>query len=290
MTCATESTCFHLKTNRESLIILDTIERQEEWRKKYSEWQSAHKSIGDDTGDDYPFVENKRAPFTPARRALPMLNLALISSAGGYVDGTEQFDVNAAGGDTSFREIPIEVGAEDLRFSPRGYDRQFVEQDINAQVPIARLVEFADNGVIGQLNSAWWSFSGFIPDALRLAEKLLPGLIERVVRYEVQAALLIPASRLCHQSIALVARGLEQAGIPTIMLAVETEVIEKVRPPRAGFYDGEFGCVAGRPLWPEHQRRVLDEALRWLEPIDQPTIRKLVVDLESKIENDRGER
>jgi D-proline reductase (dithiol) PrdB len=271
-------------------MTVETIEQIDEWRNRYSDWQREHQSVGDNLSDDYPFVENKRAPFVPARRALPMLNLALISSAGGYVDGTEQFDVNADGGDTSFREIPIEVRAEDILFSARGYDPQFVQQDINAQVPIARLLEFADNGVIGQLNPAWWSFSGFITDAWRLVEKLLPGIIERLKRYEVQAALVIPASRLCHQSIALVARGIEHAGIPTMMLAVETDVIEKVRPPRAGFYNGEYGSVAGQPLWPEHQRRVLDEALRWLEPIDQPTIRKLTVELESRIEEERGER
>lgn len=269
---------------------MEAIEQIDEWRARYSEWQRGRNSFDDNLNGNYPFVENKRAPFIPARRALPMLNLALVSSAGGYIDGTEHFDVNASGGDTSFREIPIEVGAEDILFSAHGYDPQYVRQDINVQVPIARLLEFANNGVIGQLNQTWWSFSGFITDASRLVENLLPGLIERVKRYEVQAALLIPASRLCHQSIALVARGFEQAGIPTIMLAVETDVIEKVRPPRAGFYKGEYGRVAGAPLWPEQQRRVLDEALRWLEPIDQPTIRKLVVDLESKIEVERGEK
>ena len=49
---------------------------------------------------------------------------------------------------------------------------------------------------------------------------LIPNLVERVRRYEVQAALLVPASRLCHQSIGLVARALELAGIPTMTLAV----------------------------------------------------------------------
>jgi D-proline reductase (dithiol) PrdB len=269
---------------------VENIERIDEWRNSYTDWQQGRESAGDDLGSDYPFVKNERAPFVPARRALSMVNLALISSAGGYVDGTEQFDVNAVGGDTSFREIPIEVRAEEILFAARGYDPQFVRQDINAQVPIARLEEFADNGIIGQLNPTWWSFSGFVTDAGRLVEILLPRIVERVSRYEVQAALLIPASRLCHQSIALVARGLESAGIPTMMLAVETDVIEKVRPPRAGFYKGEFGSVAGQSLWPEHQRRVLDEALRWLEPMDQPTIRKLTVEMQSNVEKERGEK
>jgi hypothetical protein len=73
-------------------------------------------------------------------------------------------------------------------------------------------------------------------------------------------------------------------------LAVLKDVVESVRPPRAAFYDGELGTVAGKPNFPEHQRRVLDEALRLIEPMDQPGIRKLVVDLQSQVQLSRGER
>lgn len=271
---------------------MEIIERIDEWRRRYELWQQGRTrgSPRSEVGSDYPFVENKRAPFTPARRALPMMNLALISSAGAYINGTDSYNIDIVGGDTSFREIPREVEAEDLLYCTRGWDTTAVMQDRNAQVPIDRLAEFEGNGIIGRLNSVWWSFCGFIPDAARLAEEMVPKLIERVKRYEVQAALLIPASRLCHQSIALIARGLEQENIPTMMLAVEKVVVELVRPPRCVYYKGEFGSVAGRPLWPEHQRRVLDEALRLLEPLDQPGIRKLVVELESEVEKERGEK
>jgi D-proline reductase (dithiol) PrdB len=219
-----------------------------------------------------------------------MLNLALISSAGAYIDGTDPFDLNAPGGDMTFREIPREVEAEDLRFAARGYDPKAVEEDMNAQVPVARLLEFEGNAIIGQLNPVWWSFCGFIPDAATMVETMLPELVRRIERYEVRAALLIPASRLCHQAVALAARAVEMAGIPTMMLAVEKEIVEMVRPPRAGYYRGEFGRVAGQPKWPEYQRRVLDEALRLIEPLDQPGTRKLVVELETSVEKDRGER
>lgn len=272
---------------------METIERINEWRDRYGRWQQGRGSTTatlTDVGDDYPFVENKRAPFTPARRALPMLNLALITSAGAYLDGTDPFDVNAPGGDADFREIPVEIEAEDLRYAARGYDPQAVNEDMNAQIPIERLFEFESNGIIGQLNPVFWSFCGFIPDAARQNDEMLPLLVERVRRYEVQAALLIPASRLCHQSIALAARAIEQAGIPTMMLSVDKRVAEQVRPPRAGYYKGEFGSVAGKPNWPEYQRRLLDEALRWIEPLDQPGVRKLVVELETSVEKERGER
>ena len=268
---------------------LETIEQLDEWRRRYDDWKRDHRA-GDDIGDSYPFVKNRRAPFSPARRALPMLNLALISSAGAYIDGTQPFDTSAPDGDLTFREIPSEIGPEDLRFAGRGYDQTAVELDINSQVPLTRLFEFEGNGIIGQFNPVFWSLCGFIPDASRVVEELVPALIERISRNEVQAALLIPASRLCHQTVSLVARGLELNGIPTMTLAVLQDVVASVRPPRAGFYAGESGSVAGLPNYPEHQRRILDEALRLIEPMDQPGVRKLNVEMQSSVEVARGER
>jgi hypothetical protein len=269
---------------------LEIIENLEEWRERYAGWQEHHGTLDGDLPDSYPWVKNARAPFSPARRALPMLNLALVSSAGAYIDGTAPFDTTAAQGDLSFREIPAQLEPEDLRFAARGYDPAAVQKDSNCLLPLARLFEFESNGIIGQLNPVFWSFCGFIPDAARLAEEMIPRLVERVKRYQVQAALLIPASRLCHQSVSLIARAIELAGISTMTLAVDKEVVQSVRPPRAALYEGEFGSVAGLPNWPEHQRRVLDEALRLIEPMDQPAIRKLVVALESQVEKARGER
>jgi D-proline reductase (dithiol) PrdB len=270
---------------------VNIIEDIDVWRKRYADWQrrrADHSS--DEFNDDYPFVKNRRAPFTPARRALPMLNLALISSAGAYIDGTEPFDTKAPDGDFTFKEIPIEVEASDLRFASRGFDPTAVTQDRNAEVPIERLFEFERNGIIGQLNPVFWSFCGFIHDASLLSEETAPKLVERLIRHEVQAALLVPASLLCHQSVGLLARAIEFAGIPTMTIAVVKQIVESVRPPRVALYDGELGSVSGKPNFPEHQRRILDEALRLIEPMDQPGIRRLAVELESRVEKARGER
>lgn len=263
---------------------MEIIEDIEGWRRRFESWRPNEEL------SDYPFVKNRRAPFTPARRALPMLNLALISSAGAYIDGTAPFDTASAAGDLSFREIPVELEATDLLFASRGYDPQAVRQDMNAQIPVERLREFEQNGIIGQLNPVFWSLCGFISDAGALANELAPKLVERVHRYEVQAALLIPASVLCHQSIGLLARALELAGVPTMTLAVVKDVVESVRPPRVALYDGELGAVSGLPEFPEHQRRILDEALRLIEPMDQAGIRNLAVELETEVEKSRGER
>src|SRR5688572_8390530 len=149
---------------------MELIENLSTFAGRFSRWRPNDDLVG------YPFVENTHAPLTPLRRALPMLNLALISSAGAYINGTEPFDIESKDGDLSFREIPIEVEAEDLRYSAKGYDPASVLEDRNCQIPIERLSEYQANAVIGQLNSAWFSVSSHIPNARRVAEELAPNL------------------------------------------------------------------------------------------------------------------
>ena len=263
---------------------MEIVENQETFSRRFAAWSPNEKLNG------YSFVENVHAPFTPVRRALPMLNLALISSAGAYIKGTDGFDTTAKDGDLDYREFPIELEAADMSYTAVGYDSKAVTEDRNSQVPIDRLFAYSENGVIGSLNNVWWSLSSHIPNAARIAEELAPALVERLHRYEVQAALLIPASRLCHQTLGIIARVIEESGIPTMCLSVDPSMTDKVRPPRTAYYNGEFGAVAGRPNYPEYQLRVLDEALRWTETFDQPGSRKLAVDLETETEAARGER
>lgn len=260
------------------------IEKPDEFSKRFARWN------GNEDLNNYPFVENHLAPFTPLKRALPLLNIALVSGAGAYITGTEPFDTDSREGDMTFREIPVEVGASDLSFAAKGYDPTAIKEDRNCQIPIERLLEYQANAVIGQLNEVWWSVSSFTPDAVRVAEELTPALVERLQRYQVRAALFIPASRLAHQNLAIIARGVELAGIPTMNLSVDRELSDMVRAPRTAYYKGEFGSVAGKPNWPEFQLRVLDESIRWIETFDQPGSRRLAVEIQSAVEAARGER
>jgi D-proline reductase (dithiol) PrdB len=263
---------------------MELIEKIGEFTNRFS------RRNGNERLSGYPFVENVHAPFTPVKRALPMLNLALISSAGAYIEGTEPFDTDSRDGDIEFRELPIEIEAQDMQYAAKGYDAASVRQDRNCQVPIDRLREYEENAVIGQLNPVWWSLSSYIPNAALVAREIAPKLVARLHRYDVQTALLIPSSRLCHQTLGILARGIEMSGIPTMLLSVDVAVSDKVRPPRTAYYNGEFGTVAGKPEWREYQLRILDEALRWTETFDQPGARKLGVAMETEVEMSRGER
>jgi D-proline reductase (dithiol) PrdB len=175
-------------------------------------------------------------------------------------------------------------------YAAKGYDAAAVKEDRNVQIPIDRLLEYEANGVIGRLNNVWWSLSPWTPNAALVASELAPQIAERLAAYEVKAALLVPASRLCHQTLGIVARAIEQRGIPTMTISVDRVATDRVRPPRTAYYNGEFGAVAGKPNWKQYQLRVLDEALRWIETFDQPASRKLAVQLETETEAARGER
>jgi D-proline reductase (dithiol) PrdB len=263
---------------------MELIEKSTAFTGRFAKWNGDEKLAG------YPFVENVHAPFTPLKRALPMVNLALISSAGAYIDGTEPFDLASKDGDVNLREIPIEVEAGDLKYAAKGYDPAAVIEDRNSLIPIDRLREYESNSVIGSLNQVWWSLSSYIPNAGRVADELVPKMVERLARQNVQAVLLVPASRLCHQTLGILARGIEMSGIPTILLSVDPDITDKVRPPRSVYYSGDLGAVAGKPNWREYQLRILDESLRLMETFDQPGSRKLAVDIETQVEAARGER
>ncbi len=261
---------------------MENIEKLDEFKRRYEKWSGKE--------SNYPFVKNSKAPFTPVRRALPMLNLGLITSAGAYIDGTDPFNVEGGFGDTSFRELPIEIEAEDIKYASRGYDPAAVLKDRNSQIPIDRLLEYEENAVIGRLNHVWWSLAPNAGNAGNIAEETAPQIADRLMKYNVQAALLIPAALLCHQNLGIVAREIESRGIPTMLISVDRGVSDLCRPPRTAYYDGKLGSVAGEPLWSQFQRRILDESLRWIETLDQPTSRRLVVNLETKTEVARGEK
>src|SRR3569832_579276 len=92
------------------------IEKIDDFKTRFGGWR------GDERLVRYPWVENIHTPFTPFRRAWPLLSLCLVSSAVVYIDVTEPFDLVARVGDLEFREIPVVVEALDLRYSANGFD------------------------------------------------------------------------------------------------------------------------------------------------------------------------
>lgn len=75
---------------------------------------------------------------------------------------------------------------------------------------------------------------------------------------------------MCHQTVSLVARTLEAAGIPTVVMGCARDIVEHAGVPRFLFSDFPLGNPAGRPHDPDSQRETLALALRLLESAPGP--------------------
>jgi D-proline reductase (dithiol) PrdB len=70
---------------------------------------------------------------------------------------------------------------------------------------------------------------------------------------------------VCHQTVSLAARRLEEAGIPTVIMGCAKDIVEHCGVPRFLFSDFPLGNPAGRPLDVESQAQTIELALRVLE-------------------------
>jgi D-proline reductase (dithiol) PrdB len=70
---------------------------------------------------------------------------------------------------------------------------------------------------------------------------------------------------VCHQTVSLLARHLEEHGIPTVIMGSAKDIVEHAGVPRLLFTDFPLGNQAGRPFDVESQRQTLELALRVLE-------------------------
>lgn len=95
----------------------------------------------------------------------------------------------------------------------------------------------------------------------------------------VDAALLVAACPVCHQSVSLAARILEANGIATLVMGCAKDIVEYVGVPRFLFSDFPLGNAAGRPKDPASQSLTLDLALSVIEaaPAARTTVQSPLV-------------
>ena len=70
---------------------------------------------------------------------------------------------------------------------------------------------------------------------------------------------------MCHQTVSLAARHLEDHGIPTVIMGCAKDIVEHCGVPRFLFSDFPLGNSAGRPFDAGSQVQTLELALRVLE-------------------------
>lgn len=75
---------------------------------------------------------------------------------------------------------------------------------------------------------------------------------------------------MCHQSVGLIARQVEAAGISTLCMSSALDITQAVQPPRAAFLDYPLGHTTGKPHAPALQRTILRAALEAFTTLTTP--------------------
>ena len=137
-------------------------------------------------------------PWTPLKKPLKDTTFALMTSAGINFKNDPPFDVERekrepAWGDPTSRQIPNTATEADIDVNHLHINTDYIKQDINVMLPLARFREFENEGIIGRLAPTSYSYYGFQLDPTVLLEKTMPGVAAKMKAEDVEAVLLTPA-------------------------------------------------------------------------------------------------
>lgn len=137
-------------------------------------------------------------PWTPLVKPLAQTTFALMTSAGISLKTEPPFDMarerrEPTWGDPTFRAIPREAGEGDVEVNHLHITTDFIKQDLNVILPLARFAELERRGRIGRLAPTSYSYYGYQPDPAVLLQETMPLVAERMRAEGVEAVLLTPA-------------------------------------------------------------------------------------------------
>ncbi len=125
-------------------------------------------------------------PFTPFQGRLEDATICLVSTAAVRTKDDAPFQTE---GDTTWRVIPGEIEAKDLRYDDSHYDHACVDRDMNCVFPIDRVRALAAEGRVGGLTARHFSL-GYSQALRELRERTIPALVREVDRERPGAVLL----------------------------------------------------------------------------------------------------
>jgi len=224
-------------------------------------------------GNPYVWAHYLDVPFQPLKKPLSQSRVAIITTAAPF-----QPDKGAQGpgapynANAKYYKVFSGDSAEkpDLRISHVGIDRVHTSmEDSGTWFPHEALARAALAGRIGGVTPR---FHG-VPSNRSQRHVLdvdIPDVLARCRQDGVDVAILLPNCPICHQTLSLVARQLEPAGISTVLMGCAKDIVEYCGVPRLMFSDFPLGNAAGRPHDVASQDDTLELALALLESATGP--------------------
>jgi len=223
-------------------------------------------------GAPYEWAHYAEVPFHPLDTPLSQCRIALITTAAPYQpDKGDQGPGAPYNAKAKFYAVYSGDTAQDhdLRISHVAIDRKHTTaEDPGTYFPLHAMPQSAASGRFGLAQH----FHGAPTNRSHRAtlDVDCPEIVARCVADRVDAAILVPNCPVCHQTVSLAARLLEQSGISTVVMGCAKDIVEHVGVPRFLFSDFPLGNGAGRPHDRDSQVFTLDLALRVLESAPAP--------------------
>jgi hypothetical protein len=224
-------------------------------------------------GAPYEWAHYAHVPFHRLATPLAEARVTIITTAAPYQPGKGDqgpcAPYNAAAkyytvysGDTT--QDP------DLRISHIAIDRKHTTaEDPGTYFPLPELRRAAARGRIGAVAQHFHGLPTNRSHRTTL-EVDCPEVLARCKADAADAAVLVPNCPVCHQSVSLCARLLEENGIATVVMGCAKDIVERVGVPRLLFSDFPLGNAAGKPHDPASQAATLELALALLEGAPAP--------------------
>ncbi len=224
-------------------------------------------------GTPYEWAHYAEVPFLAPSKPLAASRVALITTAAPRWAGQGEqgpgapYNANAK----FFAVYSVDTDLDHtMGISHVAIDRQHTTaEDQGSFFPLVELRRAAAAGRIGALALRLHGLPTNRSQRVTL-EIDCPELLARCQADAVDAAVLVANCPVCHQSVSLAARLLEQHGIATVVLGCAKDIVEHVGVPRLLFSDFPLGNAAGRPNDPASQAFTLELALRLLEAAPAP--------------------
>ena len=137
-------------------------------------------------------------PWTPMKKPINQTTIALVTSAGMSLKTDPPFDMErekkeAIWGDRSYRTIPRGTTEKDIEVNHLHINTNWIKQDINVILPLARMAEFENERIIGRLANTAYSFYGFQWQSTDFLKEAIEPISKKMKLEGVEAVLMTPA-------------------------------------------------------------------------------------------------
>jgi D-proline reductase (dithiol) PrdB len=218
-------------------------------------------------GAPYEWAHYSDVPFQPPSKPLADCRVAIVTTAAPFQpdkgDQGPGAPYNAAAKFFSVYSGDSESDP-DLRISHIEIDRKHTTAD--DQGSYFPLAELRRSAAAGRITSVAPRFHGVPTNRSHRTTLMIdcPELVRRCKADGADAAILVANCPVCHQTVSLAARMLEENGISTVVMGSAKDIVEYVGVPRFLFSDFPLGNSAGKPGDPDSQAFTLGLALNLL--------------------------